>query len=233
MKRLSILLLCAVCAAISSFAQMPTYSVYEDCSRNGYTNGTNGTENGHEYVDLGLSVKWASCNVGATAPEKYGNYYAWGEVLPKTGYYSWTTYKYYDGNSLTKYCTDSTYGTVDNKTTLEAMDDAAAYNWGGSWRMPTDAEWTELRSQCTWTWTTRNGENGYEVKSKLNGNSIFLPAAGFRRDLSRPKVGYFGYFWSSSLYNSKYSWGVYFYSDDIRSSMELRIHGRSVRPVCP
>lgn len=232
MKRLSILLLCAVCAAISSFAQVPTYSVYEDCSRNGYTNGTNGTENGHEYVDLGLSVKWASCNVGATAPEKYGNYYAWGEVLPKRDYI-WGTYKYYNGNSLTKYCTDSKYGTVDNKTTLEAMDDAAAYNWGGSWRMPTDAEWTELREQCTWTWTTRNGENGYEVKSKTNGNSIFLPAAGYRRDLSHPKVGYFGYFWSSSLHDSEHSLDVYFNSDFIRSGMDLRSRGRSVRPVCP
>ena len=164
MKRLSILLLCAVCAAISSFAQVPIYSVYADCSRNGYS----GIENGYEYVDLGLSVKWATCNVGATTPEEYGNYYAWGEVLPKTNY-SWATYSYCNGTngSMTKYCTIRSFGTVDNKTTLEAMDDAAAYNWGGSWRMPTEAECTELRRQCTWTWTTQNGKNGYKVTAAV------------------------------------------------------------------
>ena len=112
-----------------------------------------GVENGHNWVDLGLSVKWATCNVGATTPEGYGNYYAWGETKPKSTY-DWSTYKYCNGDrySMTKYCTNSEYGIVDNKTTLELSDDAAHVNWGGSWRMPTKAEQDELNN-CTWTWT--------------------------------------------------------------------------------
>ena len=111
---------------------------------------SNGTENGHEYVNLGLSVKWATCNVGASSPEEYGDYFAWGEVEPKS-IYDFSTYKYCNGSetTLTKYNYSSSYGTVDNKTTLELSDDAARANWGGSWRMPTDAELTELREQCT------------------------------------------------------------------------------------
>ena len=97
-------------------------------------------QNGHEYVDLGLSVKWATCNVGADSPEEYGYHFAWGETSPKTTY-NWSTYKYCNGDeySMTKYCDDS-FGTVDNKTTLELSDDAARVNWGGKWRMPTRAE---------------------------------------------------------------------------------------------
>ena len=138
----------------------------------------------HEYVDLGLSVKWATCNVGASKPEEYGDYFAWGETQPKNTY-DWSTYKWCNGSydTQTKYCTKSSYGTVDNKTQLELSDDAARANWGGSWRMPTDAEMTELREQCTWTWTTQNGVYGYKVTSKKSGytnKSIFLPAAGYR-----------------------------------------------------
>jgi hypothetical protein len=133
----------------------------------------------HEYVDLGLSVKWATCNVGATKPEEYGDYFAWGETTPKDAY-DWSTYKWCNGgpSTQTKYCTNSSYGTVDNKTTLDLSDDAACANWGGSWRMPTRAEQDELRNNCTWTWTTQNGVNGYKVTG-TNGNSIFLPAAGY------------------------------------------------------
>ena len=118
---------------------------------------------GHEYVDLGLSVKWATCNVGATTPEGYGDYFAWGETQPKTTY-NWSTYKYCNGSyyTLTKYCVDYSYGTVDNKTTLELTDDAARVNWGGKWRMPTKAEYNELKnsSNCTWTWTQKSGVRG-------------------------------------------------------------------------
>ena len=94
-----------------------------------------------------MSVKWATCNVGATKPEEYGDYFAWGETDPKSTY-DWSTYKYCNGSSstLTKYNTDNSQGTVDNKTTLDLSDDAARANWGDSWRMPTDAELTELRS---------------------------------------------------------------------------------------
>lgn len=195
-----------------------------------------GTENGHEYVDLGLSVKWATCNVGATVPEEYGNYYAWGEVQPKKNYCR-ETYKHNNKNSacypLTKYCSNSDYGTVDDKTTLETMDDAASVNWGGSWRMPTYAEWTELHEQCTWTWTRRNDKNGYEVKSKTNGNSIFLPAAGYRQDTYCYNAGWKGYYWSSS--RSKrvpcVAWLVDFELDDFWQPFRSYFSGLSVRPV--
>ena len=193
--------------------------------------------NGHAYVDLGLSVKWATCNVGATSPEEYGDYFAWGETTPKTTY-DWSTYKYCNGtyDSMTKYCIDSEYGTVDNKTTLELSDDAAHVNWGGSWRMPTKAEQDELRNtdNCIWTWTTQNGVNGYKVTSNKNGNSIFLPAAGFRYDSNLYSAGSGGYYWSSSLYTS-YSDGacyVYFGSDYVDWLSGYRYYGLSVRPVC-
>ena len=192
-------------------------------------------ESVHEYVDLGLSVKWATCNVGATKPEEYGDYFAWGETQPKD-YYSWSTYKCCNGSydSLTKYNTNSSYGTVDNKTTLDLSDDAARANWGGSWRMPTDAELTELRELCTWTWTTQNGVNGYKVTSKKNGNSIFLPAAGYRYDSSLSYAGSYGDYWSSSLYTGgpDGAWGVYFGSDNVLRSIYYRCFGQSVRPVC-
>ena len=136
--------------------------------------------NGHEYVDLGLSVKWATMNVGATSPEEYGYYFAWGETEPKDYYHS-STYKWCNGsyNNLTKYCIDSDFGTVDNKTVLDLADDAAHINWGGAWRMPTVEEQQELLNNCTWTWTTQNGVNGYLVTSKKNGNSFFLACSGF------------------------------------------------------
>lgn len=135
-----------------------------------------------ESVDLGLSVKWANCNVGATKPEEYGDYYAWGEVAPKT-YFDWSNYKWVQEgeDDLIKYFTDEWYGNevpIDNKTVLEVADDAASVNMGGHWRMPTIAEVEELINGCIWTWTILNGVEGYEVKSKTNDNSIFLPAAG-------------------------------------------------------
>ena len=190
----------------------------------------------HEYVDLGLSVKWATCNVGANAPEEYGDYFAWGETQPKTTY-DWSTYKWCNGSydTQTKYCTDSYYGTVDNKTQLELSDDAARANWGGSWRMPTTEEQQELINNCTWTWTTQNGVNGYKVTSKKNGNSIFLPAAGYRSGSSLYYAGSYGNYWSSSLYtdgpNSAY--GLYFDSDGVGWYNGNRYCGQSVRPVCP
>ena len=201
-------------------------------------NPSGGGENDHEYVDLGLSVKWATCNVGANKPEECGDYFAWGETQPKSTY-SWSTYKWCRGSydTQTKYCTRSIHGTVDNKTTLEAADDAARANWGGSWRMPTDAELTELREQCTWTWTSQNGVYGYKVTSKKSGytnKSIFLPAAGYRNNSDLPAAGYDGYYWSSSLNtdspNSAY--GLYFDSLDVRRWYN-RYYGFSVRPVCP
>ena len=140
-------------------------------------NTLNGGETTGEAIDLGLpsGIKWASYNVGATVPEEYGGYYAWGETEEKSNY-EWSTYKYCNGSytSLTKYCTSSSYGTVDNKTILEPEDDVAHVKWGGSWRMSTLDEIKELDNNGTWTWSTLNGVNGYRVTGP-NGNSIIPP----------------------------------------------------------
>ena len=194
-----------------------------------------GWENGYAYVDLGLSVKWATYNVGATTPWSYGDYFAWGETQPKS-YYDWSTYKWCNGSydTQTKYCTSSSYGTVDDKTVLEAADDAATANWGGSWRMPTTEEQQELINNCTWTWTTQNGVNGHKVTSNKNGNSIFLPAAGGRYTSGLNYAGSDGIYWSSSLYtDSPYNaWGVNFDSSNVGRYYDYRGYGFSVRPVC-
>ena len=198
-------------------------------------NPSGGGENDHEYVDLGLSVKWATCNVGANKPEEYGDYFAWGETEPKE-YYNWSTYKWCNGDydNLTKYCYDSLYGIVDNKTVLDLSDDAARANWGGSWRMPTTEEQQELIYNCTWTWTTQSGVNGYKVTSDKNGKSIFLPAAGYRDDSSLYYAGSNGNYWSSSLYSDYpgYAWLVFSYSSYVGRSSGNRSCGFSVRPVC-
>ena len=196
--------------------------------------------NGHEYVDLGLSVKWATMNVGASSPEDYGDYFAWGETSAKSTY-NWSTYKYCNGSysTLTKYYTSiDDYGTVDtdNKTQLDLTDDAARVNWGGAWRMPTEAELKELCKQCYWTWITQNGINGYKVTGP-NGNSIFLPAAGYRHDNSLKSAGSYGCYWSSSLCPKSnfpdHACSVYFHSNSVEWSDDSRFFGQSVRPVCP
>ena len=208
---------------------------FSGSSKGSIASNNSGTENGHEYVDLGLSVKWATCNVGASTPEGYGYYFAWGETQPKSTY-NWSTYKWCNGsyNKQTKYNPYSTYGTVDNKTTLDLSDDAARANWGGSWRMPTKAEQDELRNNCTWTWTTQNGVNGYKVTSKSNGNSIFLPAAGARYGSSLYSAGSYGKYWSSSLYTNcpDAAYVLVFLSDNVVLGSFSRDFGQSVRPVC-
>lgn len=190
--------------------------------------------NGHEYVDLGLSVMWATCNVGASSPSAYGNYYAWGETTTKSDY-SWNTYKWCNGdyNKLTKYNTNSEYGVVDNKKVLEMADDAARQSWGGSWRLPTDAEWTELRNKCTWKWTSQSGHYGYKVTSKSNGNAIFLPAAGHRNE-TRLDAASEGFYWSSSLDADapNGAWDAGFASLGLFRVGSYRSCGQSIRPVC-
>ena len=159
--------------------------------------------NGHKFVDLGLpsGLLWATCNVGATTSADDGNYYAWGETEPKS-FYDWSTYKYYSSSDQTKY-NDS-----DGKTTLDKEDDAAYVNWGASCRIPTNDEFTELcnTSNCTWTRTSKTTSDGssiegYTVASVKNGNSIFLPASGYRYDgtAEYPYPGSEGYYWSSTL----------------------------------
>ena len=194
-----------------------------------------------EAIDMGTvvngkNIKWASFNLGASKPEEYGLYYAWGETEPK-GNYSWSTYKWCNGSSstLTKYNNSSSYGTVDNKKVLEASDDVASVNLGGKWRMPTEAEWRELKTKCTWTWTTNY--NGTGVKGRIvtapNGNSIFLPAAGCRYGTDLKDAGSNGYYWYSSLNRSNplRAWIVGFFSDNVYLNDSLRYSGHSVRPV--
>ena len=185
----------------------------------GDTGNISGTIAGHDYVDLGLpsGTKWATCNIGAITPEGYGNYYAWGETTTKTSYD--------ESNSVT-------YGQQISDFSGNAIYDAARANWGGSWRMPTEAEMMELENNCTWTWTTQNGINGYKVTGR-NGNSIFFPAAGFCRRSSRVYVGECGDYWSStpSESNTKLACGLYFYGGDLSVGSYNLYYGCTVRPV--
>ena len=208
-------------------------------SNGGGNNGSGGGGGSHDYVNLGLpsGTLWATCNVGATTPEGYGDYFAWGETQTKD-YYDWSTYKWCDGgyDRLTKYCTDSHYGYngfTDNLTVLEPSDDAATANWGSGWHTPTREQWQELSDNTTSTWTTQNGVNG-RLFTASNGNSLFLPAAGCRWDSELNGAGGDGYYWSSSLY-SDYpgrAWDLYFYSDDTGMNYGRgRYCGRSVRAV--
>lgn len=187
-------------------------------------------------VDLGLpsGTLWADRNVGADTPEGYGDYYAWGETTPKS-LYNWSSYKWCNGSetTMTKYCTNSSYGTVDNKTVLDAEDDAATANWGNEWRMPTYAEYAELDAECTWAWTTQNGVKGYKVTGP-NGNSIFLPAAGYSCSDNVNYVGSNGSYWSSSLVEDGRSHIAYYISlgsFDHFIYYTSRGDGRSVRAV--
>lgn len=176
---------------------------------------SSGTENGYEWVDLGLpsGLKWATCNVGASSPEEYGSYFAWGETTTKSNY------------------NNSTYTYSSNPTTLPLNQDAAAVKMGGSWRMPTKAELGELRAECTWKWTTQNSVKGDLVTSKTNGNSIFLPAAGRRYNSDLLKAGSYGYYWSSSWRSSSYAYNFYSYSTSAYTDDEYRYYGLSVRGV--
>ena len=199
-------------------------------------------ETHHEYIDLGLSVKWAAYNVGATTPEESGGYFAWGEIEEKSSY-NWNTYKYCFGTgfNLTKYCFDSEYGKdgfTDTKTTLDPQDDAATMNWGGNWRMPTAKEAQELYDYCKWTWTTQNGIPGYKVMG-INGNSIFLPAVGSMGWDKFYDLGEEGVFWTSSLSGPDFVYSnspvfLRLIEKDIAFNIVTqRCWGFSVRAVCP
>ena len=206
---------------------------------------TSSTIAGHEYVDLGLSVKWATCNVGAQKPEQYGNLYSWGETETKQVFEARTYKWYYNIFYISKYCTNSNYGTVDNKTTLDPADDVAYVKWGGGWRMPTKAELEELVNNCTLVWTKMNNINGCLITSKKEGytdRSIFIPAAGFKvQDFS--EVGTCGIIWSSTLFVYKSANGrevtphyaniLNLDPDEIGVSSGDRHAGFSIRPVCP
>ena len=201
--------------------------------------------NGHAYVDLGLpsGTLWATCNIGATKPEEYGDYFAWGETSTKDTY-DWTTYKYSKGDEedeLTKYCNNSDFGNngfTDNLTELQRGDDPATANWGSGWQTPSDEQWEELLANTTSELTTQNGVEGRLFTSKKNGQSLFLPAAGRRWCDELYGVGSSGYYWSSSLgtdtpdgawtfsfWTFSFDSGSYFVDDDSRDG------GQSVRAV--
>ena len=211
-----------------------------------------------EAIDLGLpsGLKWASFNLGATAPEEYGDYYAWGETKPyyepgyaqsaspvwkpgkEEGYY-WSSYRFCrtQYRLMTKYCSNSSYGYngfTDNKTVLDPEDDAAHVNLGGNWRMPTYEEWAELIEKCTTRSISVDGILGTEITGP-NGNSIFLPAAGCRDYLNQIEFGVYSYFWSSTLNtdNPLTARSVEIYYVYITKRQIFRITGHTIRPVCP
>ena len=192
---------------------------------------TTGTLNGYDWVDLGLSVKWATQNVGASSPSDYGGYYAWGETRTKDNYDWETCFDCLDdeGNSWGTY-------KIGGKTRIAPSSghDTARENWGSTWRMPTITEFEELCNKCTWTWTSQGGHEGYKVTGP-NGNSIFLPAADWRYGTVRDGGGEYGHYWSSTLSSSSslIARGLNFdssyrYTADV---INLRSYGRSVRPV--
>lgn len=231
-------------AASSGVVTIPTTSSYD---------GWNTATSSASAVDLGLSVKWASTNLGATYNYNYGDYYAWGETKAynesdvsnyhnytysgtyvKTNYL-WNTYKYNSGSSYsytTKYCTSSSYwtgeGTYDNMTKLELNDDAAYINWGGTWRMPTKAEMDELINKCTWTSVTYNSTYCYKVTGP-NGNFIYLPKAGYRYSTTLSGSGSYAYYWTSNIYSTS---NAYYVNNGSVNSIG-RYYGCTIRPVCP
>ena len=192
----------------------------------------------YQWVDLGLSVMWAACNVGAESEEQAGDYFAWGET-PANKDYGWAAYVHGSASDkLTKYCSDAAFGLnayTDNKHMLEAQDDAATVNLGNAWRLPTAKEMEELHQLCTWTWSTQKGVNGYKVTSKKNGNSIFLPAAGSFDGKQVRFAGLGGFYWCSNLNVEEptYAYNLGFNEESIKCSDDgYRLTKRSIRPVC-
>lgn len=232
-----------VCMSVG--AQVPEVSISGYCYQNKKTIDlrSSGENNGHTWVNLGFGSLWATVNVGAENPEDYGNFYAWGETAPKDEY-SWTTYKYCNGscNTMTKYCTDNDYGTVDNKVFLDIEDDAAHVNWQGDWQLPSRADLEELYKQCTWVDTTLNGVKVYKAIGP-NGNYIYLPKTGWYANNQCLFKGERISYWAAELYLCKDSYRLPYISDcgfslDFASPGEenpgcgARRLGCPVRPVC-
>ncbi len=211
------------------------------CKKNDNPNDPNNgveTNDDLEYVDLGLpsGTLWATCNLGATTPEGYGNYYSWGEI-EKKDLYRWNTYKYCNGGAdqLTKYCNDPEFGDEgysDNLTILESGDDAAIAILGNEWCMPTKEQWDELLQNTTYAWTTQNNVNGY-LFTASNGNSLFLPASDRIRGEEVLDLGNQGYYWSNMLDNesARNAYTLVFSPEDIKISSSIRYLGIPVRPV--
>lgn len=177
---------------------------------------TQGSSNGHDWVDLGLSVKWATSNIGASSPSDYGYFIAWGEIAPKS------TYNYRNSTTFNKHQSDI----------AKTDKDVAHIKWGGNWRMPTLAEIKELMEACTWDWVTVGGHSGYKVTG-LNGNSIFLPASGAKSDDKLFDQGSFGCYWSSTPKDSEESYSINFDPNDYGWSSDAKFGGVTIRPVLP
>ena len=190
-----------------------------------YTQNVDGTINGHDYVDLGLSVKWATCNVGASSFKDYGDYFAWGETSTKS--------TYTEDNS-------KTYGESSYNYDIggDASLDAARANWGGTWRLPTEKEAQELRGKCSWEWITKDGKDGEEGYKGFkvtgpNKNSIFLPVAGYRNGPSLYDAGQLGYIWTSAPYeeDAEKAFRLHFAETSRYVAWGRRYYGRTIRPV--
>ncbi len=175
--------------------------------------------NGYEYVDLGLSVKWATCNLGATVPEDCGNYFAWGELESKESFTQ--------ENSVTYY--DTGIGFIAG----HLFYDAARNYWDDTWRIPTKREMQELIDNCTRVWTSLDSVNGTLFVSKKNGNSIFLPATGYRYDTIRYGFGYYSRYWCASTLDGDSKNAYYLYTDKdlARTDKHERFYGQTIRPV--
>ena len=250
MNKLTLILAtaCILMISFSGYAQQPLYG---DVNGDGEVNISDvnavidvilgGHSHHYDYVDLGLpsGTMWATHNVGASSPDEFGDYFAWGETEPKEQYdcenYKWIHGSYY--LSLTKYCTNSVYGYndfVDNKTELDLEDDAAYVNWGPAWRMPSYDQIDELITTCTWTWTTRNGVNG-ELVTGPNGNTVFFPASGLRNASSSSVMysGVKGRFWSRTVNSDapNIAYIIDFNADDMWTNGEVRDYGLTVRAV--
>lgn len=186
-----------------------------------------GLESTFGYIDLGLpsGLKWAKCNLGATSPEGYGSYFAWGETSDKLDY-NWDTYTYYNDSAFIK------YNGSDGLSTLDATDDAVTARLGANWRMPTKAEFDELLNNCIATFTTSNGVNGYQFTGP-NGNSIFLPMAGGREGEGLLSNGESGFYWVSTLYSEdvEYAWGFILEPQSCYETSYYRMLGQTIRPV--
>lgn len=233
MKQIIAIALLLMCSSFS-YAQRNNNNVHPNNKRNQTTVSRQritaiptkrNAENGHEWIDLGLSVKWATCNVGANKPEDYGGYYAWGEASTKS-YYNYDNYF------------DSSYNIYKNGTQTQISPtsghDTARENWGGTWRMPTKAEYDELCKKCKWMWISKNRHKGYRVTGP-NGNCIFLPAADHRVGTDFSGEGTSGLYWSSTLgsTSSNYAYYLSFFDGHYETGIIHRSCGQSIRPVCP
>ena len=184
----------------------------------------------YEYVDLGLSVKWATCNVGASSPEEYGLYFAWGETIGYTGEQVTSGVRVFDWDSYNS----GPAASISTDLTLE--HDAAHVNMGGNWRMPTRAEYQELINKCNVVWTSDyngTGVKGRVFTSKVNGKSVFFPVSGWCEHSSAKYVGSEGNYWSASYYSTGDAWYLYIrFGDQFLYNLNFKCYGLSVRGVC-